>query len=132
VRPGNHVPGIPQHTLKLRLEYDLTEKWSAALNTLTTSSIYARGDENNQDANGKVAGYTTLNFETQYKASKSVELFARANNLLDRHYANFGILGRNFFAGPTRTFDGNNPVLERFLGLGAPRGIWVGLRYAWQ
>jgi hypothetical protein len=53
--------------------------------------------------------------------------------VFDRRYYNFGILGENFFTGPNRTFGpaaGDDPRTEQFRGPGAPRGIWVGARYA--
>jgi len=59
-------------------------------------------------------------------------VFANVTNLLDKRYASFGALGENFFNGPNRTFDGANPSSEQFVGPGAPRGFWVGLRYAWK
>ena len=53
-------------------------------------------------------------------------------NLFDKRYASFGALGQNFFNGANHTFDGANPVNEQFVGPGAPRGAWVGMRYAWD
>jgi iron complex outermembrane receptor protein len=131
VSPGNAIPGIPRHNLKFRFDYDATERWSIGSNVLYTGSAYARGDENNADVRGKVPGYTVVNLDSRYKVTKDLELFGRVNNLFDREYANFGILGRNAFAGPARTFDNENAVNEQFRGYGAPRGIWVGLRYSW-
>ena len=131
VQPGNVIPGIPRHSLKFRLDYDWTERFSVGTNILYSSSIYARGDENNADSRGKVPGYTVVNLDSRYKVAKDIEVFARVNNLFDRQYANFGILGRNAFAGPDRTFDAVNAVNEQFRGYGAPRGIWIGMRYSW-
>ena len=70
-----------------------------------SSAIFARGDENNVDVRGKVPGYTVVNLDSRYKATKAIEVFARVNNLFDRQYANFGILGRNAFTGPNQSFD---------------------------
>jgi hypothetical protein len=58
-------------------------------------------------------------------------VFARIDNLFDTQYANFGILGANFFNGPGHTFDPGNVANEQFRGLGAPRGGWIGVRYGW-
>jgi outer membrane receptor protein involved in Fe transport len=101
------------------------------MNINVNGPVYARGDENNLDANGQIPGYAVVNLDTRYKFSGKVEFFARVNNLFDRSYANFGTLGRNVFTGPGNTFDGLNPVNEQFLGHGAPRGAWMGLRYSW-
>jgi len=72
-----------------------------------------------------------LNLDVIYRFAKRWELFGRVDNVFNRKYSNFGILGRNVFANPTRTFDPANPVAEPFLGLSAPRGAWIGLRYEW-
>ncbi|MGP8473559.1 hypothetical protein [Burkholderia sp. PR2] len=64
--------------------------------------------------------------------TKHLQLFASITNLLDKRYASFGIIGRNVCAGPNHSFDGINPVNEQFVGPGAPRGAWVGARYAWD
>ena len=132
VQRGNQIPGIPRHTLKLRVGHDIRAQWNIGMNVNANGPIYARGDENNQDANGQIPGYTIVNLDTRYKFSKQVELFARINNLFDRTYANFATLGRNVFTGPNNSFDGLNPVNEQFLGYGAPRGAWLGLRYSWN
>lgn len=129
VRPGNRIPGMPRHTLKLRLDHDITARWAMGVNVLLSSSVYARGDENNQDAGGQVPGYTVVNLDSRYKVSKQLEVFGRINNLFDQTYANFATLGQNFF--PNYSFDTANPINEQFRGYGAPRGAWVGVRYSW-
>jgi outer membrane receptor protein involved in Fe transport len=131
VKPGDRIPGIPQDTIKVRFDYAATPKWNVGANLIYRTSIFARGDENNQDVNGSVAGYMLVNLDTTYQVSKSLQVFARVDNLLNKRYADFSILGENFFNGPNHTFDGNNTSSEQFLGLGAPRGFWIGLRYAW-
>jgi iron complex outermembrane recepter protein len=80
-----------------------------------------------------VAAYTVANLDTQFQLAKNLQLFANVTNLFDRRYQNFGLLGANVFTGPDRTFGpalGIEPVSEQFRGLGAPRGFWIGLRYA--
>ncbi|HEY6240631.1 MAG TPA: TonB-dependent receptor [Burkholderiales bacterium] len=131
VKPGDRIPGIPQHSLKLRLQYDFGERASLGTNVIYSSSIYARGDENNQDVNGRIPGYAVVNLDGRYGLAKGLDLFARVVNLFNKQYSNFGILGQNFFTGPGNTFDGNNPVNEQFRGPGIPRGAWIGLRYQW-
>ena len=132
VRPGNQIPGIPRHTLKLRLSQDIQPQWTVGVSVNLSSTIYARGDENNQDAAGKVSGYAIMNLDTNYQLSDKLEIFARVSNLFGHTYANFGTLGRNVFTGPNNTFNASNPVNEQFLGYGAPRGAWIGLRYRWS
>jgi outer membrane receptor protein involved in Fe transport len=115
----------------MRLQYDFHERATLGANAIYSSSVYVRGDENNQDANGRVPGYAIVNLDGRFSLAKGFELFARVANLFDRKYSNFGILGQNFFTGPGRSFDGANPAIEQFRGYGVPRGVWVGLRYRW-
>ncbi|WP_240702317.1 TonB-dependent receptor [Trinickia terrae] len=132
VKPGDHIPGIPANTVKLRLDYAATAKWNIGTNLTYRGSIYARGDEDNEDVNGKIAGYFLIDLDTTYQITKQLQVFATVSNLLDKRYASFGALGQNFFNGPNHTFDGAAPVAEQFVGPGAPRGVWVGMRYAWR
>lgn len=131
VNPGNRIPAIPRHTLKLRLDHDISAQWSVGMGINGSSGSYAQGDENNRDANGQVPGFAVVNVDTRFRFSPNMEMFASVNNLFDRTYANFGTLGRNVFTGPNNTFDGLAPRYEQFLGYGAPRGAWIGLRCSW-
>lgn len=132
VQPGNKIPGIPQNTFKLLLDYAAMPQWDIGTNLLYRSAIFARGDENNQDRNGMIAGYSVVNMFTNYAISKHLQLFARVDNLFNRQYADFGVLGQNFFNGPGHSFDGNNVSNEQFIAPSAPRGAWIGLRYLWM
>ena len=132
VQSGNKIPGIPQNTFKLLLDYAAMPQWDIGTNLLYRSAIFARGDENNQDRNGMIAGYSVVNMFTNYAISKHLQLFARVDNLFNRQYADFGVLGQNFFNGPGHSFDGNNISNEQFIAPSAPRGAWIGLRYLWM
>src|SRR5882672_5078491 len=131
VSPGSKVPGIPEHSLKLRMEYDFTEAVSVGTNIMYFSSQYARGDENNQDANGKLPGYALVHLDARYQLNKKLMFFGRVTNLFDKEYETLGVLGENFFNGPGRTFNASpgNVTDEQFRSVGAPRGIWVGVKY---
>ena len=77
--------------------------------------------------------YTVVDLDARYQAAKDIEIFVRIANAFDRRYQNIGVLGSNVFTGPNRTFgpsSGNDAVAEQFRGIGAPRGIWIGLRYS--
>ena len=117
----------------MRAEYNVSDRWAVGATVAYASNQYAHGDENNQDAHGRVPGYTVANLETEFQLAKNLQLFANVTNLFDRRYQNFGLLGANAFTGPDRTFgpgQGIDPVSEEFRGVGAPRGFWIGLRYA--
>ena len=135
VRPGNRIPGIPADALKLRLDLDLDARWSVGGNAVYASGQYAHGDENNRDGHGRLPAYAVVSLDARFQASAELQLFATVANLFDRRYENLGLLGANAFTGPNRTFGpavGVDPVAEQFRALGAPRGFWVGLRYAFD
>ncbi len=133
VRPGDRVPGIPPDSFKLRADLDLPSGWSVGASLIVASSQYAHGDENNRDRNGRVPGYAVVDVDARWRIARDWEVFATIANLLDRRYENFAILGANVFNGPERTFGpalGLAPTPEQFRAVGAPRGAWVGVRYA--
>ena len=120
VSKGDKIPGIPRQTLKLRLGYDVTPALNVGTNVVMNSSQYARGDENNQDSHGKVPGYTVVHLDVNYTVDQNWRLFAKVNNVFDRDYSTFGLLGQNVFAGG---------AAEQFRTPAAPRAAWVGVTY---
>ena len=119
VSKGNRIPGIARQTLKLRAAYDVTSAWNIGTNVVMASGQFARGDENNQDVNGKVPGYAVVNLDTHYSINNNWKLFGKVNNVFDHDYATFGILGNNIFTGQD----------EQFRSPAAPRAAWVGVSY---
>jgi outer membrane receptor protein involved in Fe transport len=133
VEPGKRIPANPRHILKVRADWAVAPKLFVGANVVTSAGSFARGDENNQDVNGPLPGYTLVNLDGRYLVSSNFEVYARVNNVLDRRYYNFGVVGENFFTGPGRTFGpaaGVDPQPEQFRGPGAPRGAWLGVRYS--
>ena len=131
VRKGNRIPGIPSHSAKVRVDWDVAPTLALGASLVAASSQYARGDENNADRNGRIPGYFVVHIDAQWQLSPRIALFAQVDNVLDRRYANFGLLGSNAFTGPDRTFGpaaGVAPAIEQFRALGAPRGAWIGVR----
>jgi outer membrane receptor protein involved in Fe transport len=118
VKPGNRVPGIPQQTLKLGVEYEVLQGWFFGGDLQFASSQYARGDDNNTHA--PVAEYVVLNMNTRYAVNRYVELFAMARNITDTRYETFGVMNTNYFRGGEG---------ERFVGPGAPIAGWAGVRF---
>ena len=134
VTPGNHIPGIPADSFKMRVEYE-DGPFAVAAGLAAASSQYAHGDENNADIHGKVPGYMVVNLDAQYTVTPQLVFFAQVSNLFDKRYYSFAVLGENVFTGPDRTFGpaiGLDGVAEQFRAVGAPRGIWVGLRYSFD
>ncbi|MFL6622848.1 MAG: TonB-dependent receptor [Sulfurifustis sp.] len=130
VRPGDRIPGIPAHTFKLRAEYAAAERFLIGGNLIVASNQFARGDENNGDVRGPVPGYAIVNLDAHYRVVSDWTVFLKVNNLFDKKYETAGLLGENFFNGPGQTFDATAVTSEQFRSVAAPRGIWVGVRYA--
>ncbi len=131
VMPGNRIPGIPRHLLKLRADYRFGDDLSAGMNLFAASSQYARGDENNLDVNGQVPGYAIVNFDARYTLARNLELFGTINNIFNRRYQTFGLLGQNVFTAPGNTYDytGASFRPEQFRAAAAPRAAWIGIAY---
>ncbi|HMA88100.1 MAG TPA: TonB-dependent receptor [Burkholderiales bacterium] len=128
VAPGNRMPGIPRQNLKLRGEYDIGHGAAAGATLLAFSGQYARGDENNQDRNGTLAGYGLLSLDAHWQVARGWLLFATLDNVFDRRYATFAQLGANFFTGAGGSFDPANIQAEQFRVPGAPRAAWIGIK----
>jgi iron complex outermembrane receptor protein len=97
----------------------VTAQTRLALAIQAQDSHYARGDDNNADVNGPVAGFTTVKFDVQHSVDKRLSLYAGINNLLDARYATYGALAANNLG------TGAN---EQFVSLAAPRTVYAGLQ----
>ena len=119
VSKGNTIPGIADQALKLRAAYDMTPSWNLGSNIVFASSQYAHGDENNQDSRGKIPGYGIMNLDTNYKINDSWTAFGLVNNLFDKDYSTFGMVGTNVYNNKSDQF--RTPATER--------SAWVGLTF---
>jgi outer membrane receptor protein involved in Fe transport len=131
VLPGDRMPGVPLHILKLDVDYAPSERWGVGANVIAQSSTYARGDENNQDINGPVPGFALFNVTGQVQVHKGIDVFAKIDNVFNRLYSTFGTLGVNAFHLPGHAFDSNpnNWPAEQFRSVGPGRGAWLGISY---
>ena len=122
VTRGNLLPGIPRRLAKLGIQWSVTTKLSVTVEALYNDRSYYRGDEAN--VSDKVSRYAVLGLLGNFSLHDHLAVFARVDNLLDRKYENFGLFGEPDEAPGFAEF--TNP---RFLGAGAPRGIWIGARF---
>lgn len=129
VERGDRLPGIPADMFKLFADWSPSARGSIGLGWAWFGAQYARGDENNQDANGRLPSYGVAQLLARFVPAKGWEASLRVDNLLDQRYENFGILGRNFFNGANRSFDAAAAAPEQFRSPGAPRAVWIALRY---
>jgi len=118
-QPGDRIPGIPALTLKLRMGYAVTPQTRLKATLQAQGPQYARGDENNQDSNGRIPGFATVKLDVSHRFDKKFEAFGGVTNLFNTQYATFGTLGFNNLA---------NGSPEQFRGIAAPRSVYAGLR----
>lgn len=124
VRPGNKIPGIPAHQAKFSTDYDIIPEWTLGFDMTYNSSQYLRGDEANLTA--KIPAFVIFNLRSEYRFNEHVALFGRVNNLFDRDYANFGAWAET--GDVLEDSYGIGEQNSRFLGVGAPRAAWIGIR----
>jgi len=130
VEPGDHLPGIPEHRLKLGLDYEVLHDWLVGTTVNVVSSSYYVGDEVNLLA--PIPGYTVVELHTTYSPLAHLQLFATVDNLFNRKYATWGILSDPTGIGaPGIPPDGvtNGPGVDnRFLSPAAPFEVFAGVR----
>ncbi|WP_426992802.1 TonB-dependent receptor [Methylomonas sp. CM2] len=122
---GDRIPGIPAHQFKFSSDVDILPQWTLGFDMNYNSAQALRGDEAN--LTGKLPGFVVFNLRSEYRFNQHVTLFGRVNNLFDREYANFGTWG-NTGEVLDGVNSGFNDVNARFVGVGAPRAAWIGVR----
>lgn len=146
IRPGDRIPMLPRHVLKLYADYAPNAQWRIGLDMLASSGATLRGNENGMHAAdglyytgpGRSAGYAVFNLGVDYKPRPGLKFFLQVTNLFGRKYTTGGQLGTNGFTasgayvarGLPRNANGDHPVSNSSLmSPGAPRAAWVGVRY---
>ena len=128
VQPGDRLPTLPRNAFRLRADW-AHGPFTLGATLAAFDAQYARGNENNADPAGKVPGYAVVAMDAAWNITPEWQLFARIDNLFNRTYQNFGILGANYFRGPGNTFDAGLAGPEAFRSPGAPFGAWIGIQY---
>ena len=129
VERGDRIPGIPRSQLKLFGEWRYAPRASFGFGWAWFDRQYVRGDENNRDVHGRLGSYGVAQAFARYRPSRDWQLSLKVDNLFDRRYASFGLLGANFFTGPGNTYDPAGATPEQFVAPGAPRAVWISLQY---
>jgi outer membrane receptor protein involved in Fe transport len=123
VRPGDALPGIPRNTVKAGLDADITAAWHAGADGQLQSGQYLFGDEANLTP--RLPGFFTLNLHSSYDITPRMQLFANAQNVLDRRYYTFGTFAPTNAVFLAQAPNANNP---RSYSLAAPVGFFGGVR----
>jgi len=129
VLPGDSLPGIPRHLLKLRGLWTIDPALAIGATMVAASSQFARGNENNLDPAGVVPGYLVVNLDARWNVDRRWEIFANVTNLFNTRYQNLGVLGSNYFRGPDNTFASALAGPEAFRSPATAFGVWFGVQY---
>ncbi len=92
---------------------------------LFVSSQYFVGDESNQAP--RLPSYAVFNLHASYQIDKTIQLYARADNIFDNRYATYG----TFFdtAAVPNFANGGAPFTDpRSVSPARPRALYAGLR----
>jgi outer membrane receptor protein involved in Fe transport len=141
VQPGDRIPNVPRHQLKLAGRWQASRRMAVDLALLAYSGQYLRGNENNQHqagefagrtyhGSGRAAGYALVNLATGWRLDRGFEIIGRIDNLFDRRYATAGQLGESAFPGGAFEADPGLWRKDSFFAPGAPRAFWLGIRFA--
>jgi outer membrane receptor protein involved in Fe transport len=144
IAPGDRLPFIPQHMVKVSGDVQLTSRINVDVNLVAIGGSYARGNENNRHepdgtyylGDGAVDGYAVVNLGARFALSQQLQLIGQVNNLFDRQYATGAQLGPagftasgTFVARSLPAINGEFPVPQTtFLAAGAPVRAWIGAR----
>lgn len=145
ITPGDHIPLVPQHNLKVYADVLAAKKLAIDIDLLAVSDSYARGNENNLHqpdgvyylGPGTSPGYAVVDLRARYDLTRRFQLTAQVDNLFDRHYytaAQLGPTGFNdqggFSARPFPAYPTGDYAVQQatFYAPGAPRRVWVELR----
>jgi iron complex outermembrane receptor protein len=130
VNVGDVLPLIPKTRVKLGADVKVLRGWSLGGTWSYIGPSFYRGDEDNQ--NPELPGYTVASLRSSYQIAKNVLVFANIQNLFDRHYSTFGILGDPTGVGapgvPADGELGDPDVDPRFLSPAMPRAYFGGVK----
>jgi iron complex outermembrane receptor protein len=121
VSSGDAIPLTPHHLFRASLDWH-RERSQAGLEVAARSSSRYRGDEANVDPQ-RIGGFAVFNAYASQGIGRYVSVFARVENLLDTDHNTFGVYGES-----EEVLGEDYEDARRFVGPGAPRAIYGGVR----
>ncbi len=123
VQPGDRLPGVPANQLKFGVYYKVTDKWTVGAVGIYQSGQYLFGDPANLTP--RLPGFVTLNLNTQYQVTPSVQLFGVIENVNDAKYYTYGTFSPTSSIFLVQAPNATNP---RSYSPAAPIGGYGGVR----
>ncbi len=127
VRPGNRMPGIAPHQVKVGLQWNVTPEWRVGATARFATGKYLVGDESN--LNKTTGSYAVFGFNTSYRVTENIELFGYVENATNRKYATFGTFSP---VGEVPILSIPNASNNRSLAPGTPVAAYGGMRIMFQ
>ena len=88
VRPGDRLPGIARHQIKMGFQWFVTPEWKVGVLARVATGKYLVGDESN--LNPTTGTFGVVGFNTSYRVSENIELYGYVENALNARYSTFG------------------------------------------
>ena len=116
---------VPRNRVKAGFDYAVTDAFKVGGDAQYIGSQYFVGDEFNQYP--KLPGYAVFNLHASYQIDKNFQIYAKADNIFDNRYANYG----TFFdttALPNFANGGAAFTDPQSLSPARPRALYAGMR----
>jgi iron complex outermembrane recepter protein len=130
VNVGDELPLIPKSRVKLGADVKVLPRWSVGGTLSYIGPSFYRGDEAN--LNPELQGYTVASMRTSYQFSRHLQIFANIQNVFDRRYSTYGILGDPTGVGapgvPAGGELGDPDIDPRFQSPAMPRAYFGGVK----
>lgn len=125
ILPGNRIPAIPRNRVKFGIDYSITDAFKVGGDALFVDSQYFVGDESNQAQ--RLPSYAVFNLHASYQVNKTIQIYARADNVFDNRYATYGTF---FDTTDVPNFaNGGAPFADaRSVSPARPRSIYAGMK----
>ncbi|PZQ11675.1 MAG: TonB-dependent receptor [Rhodanobacter denitrificans] len=141
IEPGMRLAGLPRHTFKLGADWKPTHRLILGADLVAQSDLIASGNEDGgmtEEVEGsrardwKTAGFTIVNLHGSWRSSERLEFYAGVDNVFDRRYETFGMIGEDVLPNGELLrphVDPEDSADALFVAPGAPRRYRVGLRF---
>ena len=85
---GTAIAGIPKNTVKVGVDYAVTDKWHVGADMVAASGQVLIGNENG--ALPQAPGYAVFGLHTSYQVAKQVQIYGLVQNLFDQRFYTAG------------------------------------------
>ena len=126
VQAGSRLPGIPRLRFATGADWNASEHLSVGATVTAVSGSYYHGDESNQST--PLAGYARLDLRSTVRLSPRLDLTLSIHNVLDAHYATYGLYADPSGVGAPGVPSGGIGADPRFQNPAPPLTVRIGLR----